>query len=80
MQAIAARHPAAKVAVAFGDSAELAGLQVADVVVNAAFQLVTDAPAGQASGQLLAPLIATGALMITDMQLDGRRPAWLTRS
>ena len=80
VQAIATRHPAAKVAVAFGDSAELAGLQVADVVVNAAFQFVTDAPAGQASGQLLAPLIASGALTITDAQLNGHRPAWLTGS
>ena len=78
VQAIAARYRAAKVAVAFGDSAELAGLQVADVVVNATFQFVTDAPAGQASGQLLAPLIATGALTIRNTQLDGRRPAWLT--
>ncbi len=80
VQAIAARHHAAKVAVAFGDSAELAGLQVADVVVNAAFQFVTDAPAGQASGQLLAPLIASGALTIRDVRVDDRRPAWLTGS
>ena len=80
VQAIAARHHAAKVAVAFGDSAELAGLQVADVVVNAAFQFVTGAPAGLASGQLLAPLIASRTLTIRDVRLDGRRPAWLTGS
>jgi len=76
-QTIAARHPAAGVGITFGDSAELAGLQVADVVANAAYQVIAPTPASEATAPLLATLIARSALMMDHVQLGGMRPAWL---
>ena len=71
------RHPAAKVSMAFGNSAEVAGLQVADAVANSAFQVSVASPASKAVESMLAPLLASGVLTIHDVQLDGHRPAWL---
>lgn len=75
--AIAIRHPAAKVAVGFGNSAELAGLQVADAVANSVFQVLVPSPVSEAVKPMLAPLLARGSLTIRDVQLSDRRPAWL---
>lgn len=74
---VAARHPTAKVAVGFGDSAELPGLQVADVVANSVFQSLVPSAATEAVAQLLAPLIARGILNVQKVQLDGVCPEWL---
>lgn len=76
-RAVAARHPAARVAVGFGDSAELPGLQVADVVANSVFQSLVPSAATEAVARLLAPLVARGVLHIRRVQLEGTCPEWL---
>lgn len=61
--------------VAFRDSAATAGLQVADVVANSAFQML----AGTGStGELLAPLVEAGRLRIMPLRLRDARPGWMT--
>ena len=80
VQAFAAYHPRAGVAVTFGNSSELAGLQVADVVANAAYQVTAPTPAGEATTPLLAALIACGALTIRHARLGGIRPVWLAEN
>jgi hypothetical protein len=64
--------------VAFGDSATLAGLQVADVIANTVFQSLGSGEAAEAAKAILAMLTGTGRLSIQSVRLDGVRPAWLT--
>ena len=73
--ALAARHAGA-VDVAFRDSAVTAGLQVADVVANSAFQML----AGTGStGELLTPLVEAGRLKVMPLRLGDTRPAWVAK-
>lgn len=61
--------------VVFGDSAATAGLQVADVVANSVFGMLTRA--GPVA-DLLTPLIEAGRLRILPLRLEGVRPNWTT--
>ena len=69
-----ARH-AGPVDVAFRDSAAVAGLQVADVVANSAFQMIGR---GGPARELLVPLIGMGRLTILPLRLPEVRPAWIS--
>lgn len=77
-QAVIARHPEADIAVVYGNSTDLAGLQVADVIANSVFQTLAQHATADAAARLLAPLIARGVLRIQHVELEGTRPAWLT--
>ncbi len=72
------RSPAAPVTVSFADSASVAGLQVADVVANTAFQAQTVAANAELAGTLLAPLRLTGRLVMRPVEIADGRPAWLS--
>ena len=69
-----AAHHAGPVDVDFRDSAAIAGLQVADILANSAFQMIGRAGA---AGELLAPLIDAGRLRIQPLRLAGVRPDWI---
>ena len=68
-----------EVSLAFGDSAQSPGLQVADVVANTVFGSGQPASA-EAPGPFLAPLVGAGRLAIMPVRLEGVRPAWIARS
>lgn len=79
-ETVAVRYPAAKVAVGFGDSAELPGLQVADVVANSVFRSFVQSAATKAVARLLAPLAVGGVLRVRKVRLKGICPEWLTET
>lgn len=71
------RSPAAPVAVSFEDSAAIAGLQVADVVANTAFQAQAVAANAELAEALLTPLRVKGRLIMRPVEIADARPAWL---
>jgi hypothetical protein len=72
---LASAHRAAKVSVAFDHSHRLAGLQIADVVANSAFQSFAAADRGVT--ELLEPVRRSGQLRVHAVGLEGVCPAWL---
>jgi len=76
-QVVTARHSHMRTHVAFGDSASLAGLQIADVIANSVFQSFGTTAASETTKELLCPLIACGVLRVHSVRLEGIRPKWL---
>lgn len=75
---VAHRRPTTlPVAVSFADSASTAGLQVADVVVNTAFQAQMASASADRAEALLAPLRVRGRLIMRSLEIADGRPEWL---
>lgn len=71
------RSPDTPVAVNFADSASVAGLQVAYVVTNTAFQAQMVATNADFAEALPTPLRIKGCLIMRPVEIADGRPAWL---
>lgn len=63
----------------FRDSASIPGLQIADVIVNTAFQCLGHTPTATYAETLLSPLRHLGCLTLCPVELEDCRPAWVTQ-
>ncbi|MBK1665263.1 hypothetical protein CKO38_14620 [Rhodospirillum rubrum] len=69
-----------RVDVGFGDSAHVAGLQIADILANSVFQTLGPGPMAGLVNRLLLPVIDAGRLTIEPIRLTELRPPWIPPS
>ena len=72
-----APHRAWQMNIAFADSRQHPGIQIADIVGNTIYQLLQDGHNAILSSDLLHPLLNKGKLLVEETTINGKKPEWL---